>query len=47
MEISVWNCRKELVLWCSRKLKIVEFFGKCALLEELGFRQSCVLDLIQ
>ena len=28
-EISVWNCREQLVLWCSRKMDdIVMFYGK-------------------
>ena len=43
----MWNCRKELVLWCNCKMKIiVTFFGKGAILEKLGFRRVCVLELV-
>ena len=39
-KIGVWHCRKEMVLWCGCKMKIIIIFmGKCAILEDLGFKR--------
>ena len=39
-KIGVWYCRKEMVLWCGCERKIIiVFIGKCAILEDLGFKR--------
>ena len=46
-EVGVWDRREELILWCRGKMEIiVVFIGKCAILEEIGFKRICVLELI-
>ena len=43
-QMSVWNCRKKLVLWCSCETKVVIVFYWKMCLEELGFKCDCVLE---